>query len=189
MNLFEIIGLDLVLIHAEKRLRDVMNTEKCCIYHVDYDSRKLVHFEIDRANRVSPLDVGIVGESLRTGLTIECMEPNSHPLYNMLVDIDTNLPIATIPVKGKDEKVIAIYQVVHTRSISGKPAKTGTVFDNDIFGFFTKILQICLEKSVKVQKMIDERVNDIRANKRNKSPNRRTTTIQTTNSNLLRIFE
>ena len=174
MNLFECLGLELVMIHAERKLKDIMMADKCLVYLVDRDSDRLLRYDVSSNYRVFKTNIGIVGEVVKNGLPIEVKEPYNHVNFNLMVDIDTNLPTLTIPVKSSvDERVIAVFQVVNMRGVIGRAGKHNDMFDKEILKFFSKILAICIEKSYKMDKIIEESVKKrIEESSKKKNKNR-----------------
>lgn len=99
-SLFDCTSIDMILIHAESKLNELMNAEKSLIYLVDQDNNELMRFNSNKDVIVKDINVGIIGHVVKTKTTLEVEETYRHHLYNKITDIDTQLASMTMPVFG-----------------------------------------------------------------------------------------
>jgi hypothetical protein len=59
---------------------------------------------------------GLVGSVLEAGEIIETGEPQKSTIHNPSIDIQTNLPLLTGPVKNTANEIVAFYQVINLKS-------------------------------------------------------------------------
>jgi len=173
MYLFQCINIEMVMARAEQKLMDLANTDKCLIYLVDPDCGNLVRYDVGQNMKVFDSNIGIIGESLKTGCQIITPKPNIDPIYNNKVDLDTQLSLLTIPVRSEEfNKIIAVLQIIDLHaSISKSLGKTSS-FEMEILNFFIQIFTICIENTLKIKKKIDE-IMDCEAEKDNKKKNQK----------------
>lgn len=91
----------------------IVNKEKNMLY--TYDTRnfmKLVEF---------PLDLGIAGLTYQKGDTINVSNAYNNEQFNSRVDIDTHMPIISMPIKDSEQenKIIGILQIINSKGIQG----------------------------------------------------------------------
>lgn len=142
---------------AEQKLRELMNNDKCGVFLVDAGSGKLLKFDASQGRKACESNVGIVGEALKTGCQIITPRPNMDPVYNNMVDLDTELSLITIPVRSEEfKRTIAILQMIDLHaSISNSLGKSSS-FETEILNFFIQIFTICIENTLKIQKKLEE---------------------------------
>ena len=55
MNLAECMNIEILMIHAEKKLKELIGTEKAFIYVVDEGNQEITHFETN-----SKIDIAVL---------------------------------------------------------------------------------------------------------------------------------
>lgn len=161
MGLFQCHQLEMVMIRAEQKLADLMNTEKCQIYLIDNENSQLIRFNNDKDVKINKTNIGIIGECLKFKIPIETVNPYTNPIFNTEVDLDTQMCMITIPVKKEeDDKIVAIIQLANVRFNLSKNSKKNTNNDLEIINFFSRILIICIENAFEVKKIINQRINE-----------------------------
>ena len=146
----------MAIIIAEKKLKELMGVDMGVIYLIEDD--KIIRFDVDKKPMVFSNDFGLIGECIKRNSAIEVIEPYKNSVFNLIVDIDTNLPLVTYPVKDSSNNIIAVYQLINLKSLSKKNYKKIGSFENQIYYFFAKILEVCIERCKKMGKLIDEAV-------------------------------
>ncbi|EAR87759.3 GAF domain protein (macronuclear) [Tetrahymena thermophila SB210] len=106
---------------AEKKLQDLFNSNKGKILIVDEQQKKLFSIHSDSKQKVyHELGVGIAGKTYELAETLNISNAYNHHLFNSEVDLDTSMPIISMPVKrDKGSNIIAILQVINQRGIQG----------------------------------------------------------------------
>lgn len=76
---------------------------------------------------------------------MEVVDPNIHTTYNHIIDIQTNLPLYTYPIKSLDKQVLGVCQFIKINDIFGKKDRSND-YQHDFMIFFLKIFGYCMEK-------------------------------------------
>ena len=103
MGLFEYTHLDLLIVHAEIKLKDIMSADQCVIYLLDHEKQLIKRYDAHKNVKIHNFNIGIIGEAIKTGCVIEVEEPDKNPMWNSLCDIETSLPTVTFPVKSSHD--------------------------------------------------------------------------------------
>lgn len=130
----------------QRECKFVMNTDQAYFYYVDADQLCIVK---DDTIEKFPLNMGLVGKSAKEGCLMNIKDAYNNPCFNGKVDIDTTLPVLCIPFKKETGEVIAVIEMLNTKSIrvqaSISESKLNQV-DSEIFEYFERIVTIFLNR-------------------------------------------
>ena len=107
-----------LLPHAENKLKANFNSEIAKIFLVREDSSELIHYLADKTKEIFPLNKGsIAGNTAFTKQFESYVSAYSHFLFNGKIDIDTPLPIISMPLFNKNKEIVGVLQVINTKGI------------------------------------------------------------------------
>lgn len=97
-------------------------------------------------NEKYPLNIGVIGEAIKRGEEIFSTSIQNHPNFNSSIDINSNLPIHTYPIKNSNGNVLLVVQTLKYNEILGRKNKkdpheeqTLRMFFNFLAAFYDKI--------------------------------------------------
>ena len=98
--------------YAEKYLQDLINVEKVIVWFCDNAIGKMFRFDgsIDNVTRLSN-ELGILGLCSTGGEKHVVLDPSNNNHYNQNVDINTELPLVTMPIKDSTDFAVNFFLV------------------------------------------------------------------------------
>lgn len=106
-------------------------------------------------NEKYPFNIGVIGEAIKTGEEIFSINIQNHANFNTSVDINSNLPIHTYPIKNLNGFVILVVQTLKYNEILGRKSKkdpheeqTLKMFFSFLAAFYEKIKENLILNSV-----------------------------------------
>lgn len=95
-----------------QKLQEFFSVNKANILLVNYEKNKLYTYDTMNFMKLVefPIDLGIAGQTFLKGDTINISNAYNHEYFNSKVDIDTHMPIISLPIKdsGHENKIIGI---------------------------------------------------------------------------------
>lgn len=80
------------------------------------------------------------------------VDPSYNNYYNISVDVNTELPIITMPIKDSaDYMVIGVLQVVHMKSFFNHDSLNKEYFEQEMLDLFCNVMSGCIEKNIKFE--------------------------------------
>ena len=92
----------------------ILKVDGCALDLHEPLSNKLVTWKEDRLVVLAKCD-GLVNQTIREKRQIQINEPANNCIYNPLVDIETNLPILSIPICNQKNVIIGVYQIINLK--------------------------------------------------------------------------
>ena len=137
---------------TESGINDIMLSDKSLLYLIDQTKKSLYRFDEHDNNISFSLDTGIVGRCALNGQIIDLTEPQKSEYYNLKVDLDTTLPLITLPVKNKKDLVIGVIQVLKLKSsinFGNDNSKVKVdVFEFEMMKLFLMQIAVCIENII-----------------------------------------
>ena len=134
--------------NAEKKLQNLMNVErhqvKIFLSSSFFSSSpssspsSFLHY-ISSPPQTFPI-CGIAGEVFSTNKYLYVANPNNNPLFNGLLDINTNLPLICLPINLlNSNKTLGVFQVPNARGVGGDRARKNDISaaDLELLEFFS----------------------------------------------------
>lgn len=140
-------------------------SDKCQISLIDQENGKIIHYKEQPDKVLKPTShenhIGVVGQVARTGQKSQILDPQKHAFYNQLVDIDTQMPIITIPINSiEDGRIVAVFQIVNIRGIIGKNQDKMDMLDVEILSFYSEIIAICIQRIEQLNSKLEANKKD-----------------------------
>jgi len=80
------------------------------------------------------------------------VDPSYNNHYNISVDVNTELPLITMPIKDcEDNNVIGVLQVVHMKSFFNNDSLNKEYFEQEMLDLFCDVMSGCIEKSIRFE--------------------------------------
>ena len=131
--------------YTEKTLLSITNCSQVSFYLINQRKNVMIKISDHKPSEENSLDIGIIGEVVRTGETIFVQDCQSNPKFNQHVDFKSNLPVHTYPIKDSNNHIIAVVQILTFREALGKKIKKDND-EEDILGRFLTCLGVLYEK-------------------------------------------
>lgn len=99
---------------AEKYLQDLINVEKVVVWFNDNEKSTMWRFSdnTDKIRRISN-QLGILGLVIKTGEKAVVVDPSYNNYYNISADVNTELPIITMPIKDSADFMVFFFAKVY----------------------------------------------------------------------------
>lgn len=134
------------LLRSEEKINELMGTELCSVVYVDHKNNRFVKIFKNVRKTVSDLRMGIVGKSFTNDIVIQTKNSKNDPLFNKGIDLETELPMITFPVKYC-EKILGIVQMIHLRKkIGEKFLKKSFFWEKEFLNYFSGLLGMSFQK-------------------------------------------
>jgi len=153
INMCEANSLTALFVKAEAGLKYVFSSEKGLVYIVNQDNRSYYRINEDGDKVIFPFEVGFIGQAALKKKIIEIKNPNFDTNFNSKVDVETHLPLLSIPIFSlyDPQKVVAVIQVIDISLTSNKiKAKTDS-FECESLKIFIDMLRACVDKATKME--------------------------------------
>lgn len=109
---------------------------------------KLIRYDIDNKS-FDEFDEGrgLVGVSLSKGTIIETIDPFNDPTHDPRIDIKTNLPLLTMPLKSASHEIFGVIQIIRVKIIMEN--KKNEDFYNFTLQHYETLISHCYEHVLK----------------------------------------
>lgn len=133
-------NIDKIMQIGVQLLRSMLTTEKIICFYYHFEKDKIFKLGDDFKVKMSDISKGIIACSVKRRQMVYTFKPSSDPNFNPIYDIDTYMPLVTIPIfDEKENKCLAIIQLEYNinREIKHKEeASFISPLDNDIIEIF-----------------------------------------------------
>ena len=104
---------------CEQQIREQMGCDICKFFLVDENQQVIITYNEKNEKVRSSCFLGVIGDVIANQRIRITLQPKNDPMVNLLVDINSNLPLLTVPVlkeiydhkRGNYHDVKAVYQV------------------------------------------------------------------------------
>jgi putative methionine-R-sulfoxide reductase with GAF domain len=147
-SLNSITNFDELLAHIIKLAAETLNAERSTLFLVDKENKELwarTGIGIKQKEIRIPMDSGIAGEVVTSGLSQIIDDPYTHPKFNKNVDSKTGFKtrnILCLPMKNLAGEIIGVFQILNKKSgqftkddeifLSAMAASTGIAIENSL---------------------------------------------------------
>lgn len=110
--------------NAEKVLKNIMNVDQSIIYLINKEEKCLVRFRENQKTEFFDLGIGIAGDVAKKREMANISNAYSHPLFNGQIDIDTTLPIISMPIiQSEGKEILGVFEVANPKGLQGSLMK------------------------------------------------------------------
>lgn len=150
-DMYDAMELTQLIFKAENGLKEVMLAEKAVIYILDEERNQMYRPNDSGVMEYFDLNCGIIGKVISTGEVIDISDPNNHPAYNMITDLDTSLPVLCMPIRNhKTKKKVGAFQVLNIKGVGSVTNGKVDVFEIEIIRLFCEQVAGCVERFAKL---------------------------------------
>lgn len=132
---------------ATEGLKQIMFAEKAVILLYDEEKKQMFKVLPNGEREYYDLACGIIGKVIATGEIIDVANPNTDPSYNLITDLETNLPVLCMPIRSPfTNKIVGGLQVLNIKGV-GSPTKGKVdMFEVEIIKLLCEQIATCAEK-------------------------------------------
>lgn len=118
---------------ATNYIMELINAEKVTIWFHNKRKNLIIKYVGTEETMIMRNDIGIVGRSISTSSKDITIEPQTSMEYDTAVDIATELPLVTLPIRSVDDnQVYAVCQFVHLKSYFYHESHKRNVFEQEM---------------------------------------------------------
>ena len=88
-----------------------MQTDSCKLFFYSGRRQKLLTWQSGEKKLYN--SDGIIQLAIKLKQTIDTIEPLNNYDFNPVIDINTSLPLMTVPVLGEGQDIVAIFQIIN----------------------------------------------------------------------------
>ncbi|KAL4449852.1 hypothetical protein ABPG74_008225 [Tetrahymena malaccensis] len=128
---------------AQELLTEVFLTPQAVVYLIK-DSKICIN-NLEKY----PLYSGVIGEALTQMKLVETLDPLSHPNANFNVDIETILPVVSVPVISSEKQLVGVFQIVQDAYIRSNYIPREQIFYLESLQYFADLLAFNITRCFK----------------------------------------
>ena len=150
------------LIQSRTYLSQLISAEQTQVFLYENQHKVLVTFQQNESEDpiIIPDMIGIVGFVVEHKNIYETNDPKRDLNYNPQLDLNTELPLLTVPVLDEDKMILGIFQVTNLRNHAEKNLGKVKGLNYDLMALYAKFLSNCFRTIMeKNQKELFEILN------------------------------
>ena len=133
------------LIRSKEYLSQLIASKQTQVFLYDNQHKSLITFqECDKENPMIISEIaGIIGFVIEHKNLYEAIDPREDLNYNPVMDLNTDLPILTVPILDDDKTVLGIFQFTNLRNHTERSLGKSKWANYDLITLYATFLASC----------------------------------------------